>query len=337
LFPGYFECLVVQMVYNSIYSQLASFFFLFAAIFNDILLIRFCLVAANGLLIICAALGWPLWPNYQAIPNVAIDTLVWSIPAFVLHLWAFVVLVLDEQSMKRFDEVDCESLFQFFKRRSGIGRRDFLEILNKGKWTHIPRAGTVIPTDLDFHLIVEGYVNCEIEGWRRRDDDYLQYKSEPFKVKLGSGEVFDLRLANVFDVPIGFFNTSFEATTVSNDVLLFSWSIDALNQFTRAPPVVTQAWRNLIAFSVADIAHRPWLTAVEHHDHMRGQRHTDFAIPPAELEPKSTWYDFFAWVLRSMNPRMPRGLRHAAIPVLSIHSSQALLKDPRLSSRLHKV
>ena len=315
---------------NSIFYQLANVFFVLAAIFSDIILIRFSLVMGNMLLIINAALGWPFWGSYINTPNVQIDTLVWSSLALVLHSWAFFVLMLDARELKPFEDHNSESLYQYFKRRSGICRRDFLPILTKGRWTRVPAKGTLISADTDFHLIVEGYVSCDVEGWRRRDDDFLEYKSEPHRVTLRSGELFDLRFANIFNTPVGFFNTSFAATTASEDVLLFSWSIETLSTFARGCDVVAQAWRNIIAFVVSDIAHRPWLIETDQCGHRLGIRHTDFSIPPVvKTDAKKSFKEFIWWIIRSSDPRPPRGLGHAAIPLLSTGHTEMLMNDPR--------
>src|SRR5947209_4599140 len=116
---------------SSIYAQLASFFFLLAAIFSDILLIRFCLVMGNLLLMINGSLGLPIWPNAISNPfHVAIDVLVWSTLAFCLHLFALTMLIRDERAVKRFPSDDNESLYQYFSNRTGICRRDFIIILS---------------------------------------------------------------------------------------------------------------------------------------------------------------------------------------------------------------
>ena len=98
---------------SSIWAQLASFFFLLAAIFRDLLLLRFCLIAATALfLVIAASLGMPLWPATSSDSGVATDVLVWASVSLVLHLWAFIRLLWDERPMKPF-EGDDEALFQF--------------------------------------------------------------------------------------------------------------------------------------------------------------------------------------------------------------------------------
>jgi hypothetical protein len=319
---------------NSIYVQIANFFFVMAAVFNDILLVRYCLVLANGLLVVAAALGWPLWPDYSATSEVAVDSLIWASVAFVLHLWALVHLLLDQRSGAKFDDENSESLYQFFRRRSGIGRRDFQFILTKGKWTRIKELGVRLDTSHELYLVVEGTVDCQIEDWHRRVDETEQAASPGlgrerrgvFKVRLMSGEMFDLRLANVFDVPVGFLNSSFEARTGSKETLVFSWSVDALLEMKRsATPLVLQGWRNLIAFCVADVAHRPYISELERSNLIHNLRHVDFAIPDKEPRRQTgSLQDYLVWMIRSMDPRPMPGLRRSAVPELSVETTASV-------------
>ena len=284
-------------LYNSIFDQLGSFFFLLAAIFNDVILIRLTLVLGNFFLLLNAALGWPMWPNVIS-EGVQWDSLAWAGSALVLHLYAFTLLLMDERRLRRFTDDNCEAIYQFWRRRSGIGRRDFLHILLKGHWTKIPLSGTSIDCDANFHIIVDGKVEALIEGWRRTPED-VNYLKEPFITILASGDVFDLRLCNIFDAPIGFFNNRFKATTVTNDVLLFSFSLEALVELaTKSPQVVMQSWRNLIMFAVADIAHRPWKMKAEEPDSRPSARHPDFTISKVE-EPTFTFTSFALWFVKS--------------------------------------
>lgn len=288
-----------------------------------------------------------MWPNSgstgEAVP---LDSLVWSSIAFILHSWAFLVLLVDEREGKRFDDDDTESLYRFFLNRSGISRRDFHPIFTKGKWTRISRVGSNIDTDKELFVLVEGSVDVEIEGWHRRQDLEISpdgpvaksststSDSEPYKIRLYSGELFDLRLANVFRVPVGFFNKSFGARTASENVLLFSWPIEALEEFsTKSPPVIIQAWRNMIAFAVADIAHRPLGSDEDRQAQMNGHRQVDFTVPREDSSSnEKTIRNFFWWLIKSMDPRPLPGMRRAAVPVLSSSSAAAVYNDPRMSS-----
>lgn len=303
------------MTYSNLYAQLASFCFLMSAVFSDLLLLRFCLVLANALLVVAASVGFPLWPDFVGT-GVAVDTLVWSSVALTLHIWAFVRLLLDERPIPPFKNPNDEALFQYFNARSGIGRSDFLEILEKAEWVSVPEVGRLIPCEDHLYVIVEGAIECKIRGWKRRPGEEAPEGEE--EIMIGSGELFDLSLANVFGLPIGFYNQGFEARTLTGHALLASWDKAALEGFAyRSPPIVPSAWKNLVAFAVADVAHRqrrPGETL------QRSKRHADFSPPPEAMAPKkrpSCWAwtkTFFIWIFTSMDPRPPKGLRHYAVP-----------------------
>jgi hypothetical protein len=300
---------------SNIYAQLASFFFLMAAVFTDLLLLRFCLVVANAMLVVASALGFPLWPDYIA-PGVAIDSLVWASLALTLHIWAFIRLLLDERPLKPFEDADDEALFQYFNARSGIIRSDFLGILERAEWVRVPEAGRLIPCDDQLYVIVEGAIEGRIKGWKRRPEHVPDHQDVE-EIVIGSGELFDLSHANLFGMPIGFYNEGFEARTLLPNALLASWSTEALEEFGfRSPPIVSSAWKNLVAFAVADVAQRHRIPG---DTLLRSKRHRDFFPPPhhADKTKKGCWAStkaFFLWIFMSMDPRPPKGLRHYAVP-----------------------
>ncbi|KAI9021827.1 hypothetical protein DFJ74DRAFT_670666 [Hyaloraphidium curvatum] len=317
---------------SNVWAQLASFFFVLAAVFADLLLLRFCLVAANALLVVAAAVGFPLWPDVAG-QGVAIDTLVWSSISLALHLWALIRLLLDERPLPPLPDPDDEGLFQYFATRTGIGRSDFIFIIERGKWTHVSAPGKRIPCTDALHVIVDGLVECEVQGWKRRAAD--EFREGTHRFALGSGELFDLSLANAFRLPIGFYNREFSAATRTADVLLFSWTREALDQLASGPPVVQQAMKNLVAFAVADVAHRQRLAETEGVEGTlkRGLRHPDFRVPlPGEDEPPPKPFlrrvgACFMWILKSMDPRPPQGLRHYAVPKQYIEDTGTLRRQ----------
>ncbi len=138
------------------------------------------------------------------------------------------------------------------------------------------------------------------------------------EIVIGSGEMFDLSHANLFGLPIGFFNEGFEARTLLPGALLASWSIEALEEFAyRSPPIISSAWKNLVAFAVSDVAHRHRIPG---DTLQRSRRHKDF-FPPlphvidnAERGFLASTKAFFLWIFMSMDPRPPKGLRHYAVP-----------------------
>ena len=296
---------------GSIFSQLASFFFLLAAVFADIIIIRFVLIIGSIFLLINGIMGLPRWPNTSNLPIVAIDVIVWSGLTLVLNLYAFTCLVLDEHVNKRFPQDESESLYQFFYRRSGIHRKDFLTILNEAQWTKVEETGARIPSETSFHLVVEGIVHVRVEGLQRRSEKGYLPSENTFTSTLRSGNMFQMRHANIFKIPIGFLNTGFEARAGCNEVLLCSWSLDSLERFAKGPTAVIQAWRNMIAFCLADIAHRPYVPE------SNLLRDPDFEIIE-EIKPRFSTRILatFKWILHSVNPKPPKGLRHRPMPTI---------------------
>jgi hypothetical protein len=303
---------------NAVYGQLGSFFALLGALFEDIMLIRFCLVIANLFVMTYAFFGWPQWTGVKHLQHAATDVFVWSSLAFLAHLYALAHLIYDERYIRRFKEDDSESLYQFFRNRSGICRREFGAILSRGRWTKVAKKGTAISTERDFHVVVEGFVSMEIEGLSRQDGEVALHRKEAFHGRLGSGEMFDLKHANLLNIPIGFFNASFKAVSDSDDVLLFTWDVDALRDCSRSAPVFSQVWRNMIAFCLADMAQNECPIGAEN---FCGRRHPDFSIPLGDYQPRNTWPEFFKWIIKSLDPRLPRGLCRNSIPVTALDCS----------------
>src|SRR4051812_22438689 len=78
---------------GSVYYQFANLFFLLAALYTDILLIRGSLVLGNLMILIQAALGWPFYPCWTNAPWVSLDTLVWSFLSLLFHSLAVLRLL----------------------------------------------------------------------------------------------------------------------------------------------------------------------------------------------------------------------------------------------------
>ncbi|KAI9010549.1 hypothetical protein DFJ74DRAFT_684864 [Hyaloraphidium curvatum] len=319
----------------NLWSQLASFFFVMSAVFTDLLLLRVCLVLANMFLVVHFGTGIPVWPEITTSGGPAVDSVVWASIALALQLWALVRLFLDEWPMKPFAAPNDEALYRFFNLRTGISRVDFVDILGRGEWVHVYERDKQLPTEGYLYILVDGAVECTITDWRRRPTD--ERREETSRFVLGSGDMFDLKLVNVFSIPVGFYSEGFEARSASEETLLFAWPVDVLADFaTKYPPVVGSAWRNLIAFSLADVAHahtNPTRNSKYSPEDPESafpgddviarlsKRHADFDTRPETRSMKrrkrGCWpstVDFFSWIVRSMDPRPPKGIRHYAVP-----------------------
>jgi hypothetical protein len=153
------------------------------------------------------------------------------------------------------------------------------------------------------------------------------------RIVLASGQIFDLAHANVFSLPIGFYNEHFSAKSLVANTLLFSFPDEALADFAlRSPPIIPQVWRNMIAFAVTDVAHRQTPEPSGHEGYDLMHRNPDFLSPlPPKKEPGLTRAvrrirEFLWWIVSSMDPRPPQGLRHFAVPKHYVVNKDATIK-----------
>jgi hypothetical protein len=140
-----------------------------------------------------------------------------------------------------------------------------------------------------------------------------------------SGEFFDYRLFNVFRVPVGFANESFEAQTVT-PVLLFSWDIVDLTAMSHcSSPNLGAYWSLIVLQSMSHAAqrhHNGWRAAdtrdvfdqPEGSEWVDGARSRNFVAPPPPPPPKLSlrqWFRHRVARLRANIAVLPRhGMRH---------------------------
>ena len=117
---------------GSLLSQFANFFFLASGLFNDLLIIRLCLVFAYGFLFIIALMGLPGWGDSPLwTGRMAIDILVWSIlNIVVVHGSGVIRMYYDERSIN-FPTKESEMLWRFFYRHSGLSKAQFQALVLK--------------------------------------------------------------------------------------------------------------------------------------------------------------------------------------------------------------
>ena len=305
---------------NYIFIQISNFFFLLSAFFSDILLIRACLVIAYFLLLLNAALGWPMFPSVDNRPNVAVDSLTWACLNVFFHVWAVVKLLIDEKQRKRFSNDDVEALWSFFRRKAGISRVAFIPILEKGFFLKLEKENQKIDCENYLYLIIDGFVECSIK-WNcneeeEEEEENKEKKYYKHKILLKSGEMFDLRLGNLLGVEIGFLNEEFIATNKTK-CLLFGWSIENLESFQHSITVVNTAWKHILLSAVAEVANKPWKTRVENLDDLKLTRNPSFDYFVLDPDKKTySLYAFLQWIVHSISPLLPTGLRHSAVPII---------------------
>lgn len=324
-------------------QQLSNASFFLAALFGDILFIRFFLAMAYVFLLTTGALGFPSWPSASSTGNVAVDIIVWASLSGSLHLLAFLRLLADERGIS-FKSEDEEQLWRFFHRRSGMGRLEFKQVIKAGNW-HWYQEGDVILDPLTsctkVCLLVEGLAQFKVMGiGQDQEGSDLEMPSLLF-----SGCFFDMRILNVFGLYIGFEGSGIDkwfSVRAKTKCLVYSWSLEELNALaTKSSPAVSHYWRNLIATQVGlalTWREAPYTLPVdgtgqkENPELLAGARSRDFTGPLKRYE-RTAWtpQSFFRWMLRSLTPFMPPGSRHNDLPVHGIMARNRIvaLKDAK--------
>lgn len=307
---------------SALWGQSANVSFFLAALFSDVLLIRIFLAFGFIFLLANALAMYPSAPDVYfntSFPEytVFLDSIIWCLITVPFHFFAIYRHLKDEMPVD-LDE-DDELLWRFFYRRSGMPRLEFREVRRRASQVSF-KAGDTIVVSSDslsyLHLLVEGCVEFVV--------DYNGVPGEPRVLR--SGSLFDLEIANIFGVSIGFENEGFEAVA-KTDCVLLRWSFEAVDEMAnRCAPSVASYWRNMILYTVAtELNHthtgqsHVFVGASGHAEGARyenGERSRDFTEPLLEWEqpPKTTCKTIFSLLRNSINPFPPPGLRHTALP-----------------------
>lgn len=324
-------------------AQLSNVSFFLAAVFGDLLLLRFFLSMAYVFLFISALLGQPRWPSAGSTDAAFLDTVIWAGLSGALHIVALVRLILDERRI-RFKTDDEEQIWRFFYRRSGMGRLEMKQVLKFGRWRRV-KAGEVILDPIaacsSLCLMIEGV------------GKFASTNGEPetgiaaITEKLVSGCFFDMRLLNVMGLYIGFEGYGPEkwfAAVAKTDCLIYEWSIEDLNTMaTHCSPAVGQSWRNLLATQIGltlawrEMPNRPPGSSLGESEStaiLFGMRSRDFTDPLRGYEGRKQWtvLGLLKSAVRSFHLLMPPGIRHNNIPVHGVMARNRMiaLKDSQL-------
>eukprot|EP00049_Salpingoeca_infusionum_P007019 m.114503 g.114503 ORF g.114503 m.114503 type:complete len:401 (-) comp13541_c0_seq2:199-1401(-) len=306
---------------GGMWTILLNVSFMCAAFFHDILLIRICLLLGYVGLFLNAVTGYPGWGDGAVADDyfLSVDTLVFSLFTGFFHLFAVVRLLRDEAKVTLTDKE--ERIWRYFYRRAGMPRLEFKKVFSMGHCAEF-RAGEVIsPKDQPltrFYLILKGVVRFRCE-YNHIADDSWKY--------LRSGDLFDLHLANVFGVSIGFQHSKFFAEALTDCHMLY-WDITQLHAMAaHSGPAIASYWRNLIMFQLALELNRGHLGVFSNGSYdstgklespgwLQGQESADFWRPMKVAEElKLPWYTrLLKWLKQSFGPFPPSGLRHNALP-----------------------
>jgi hypothetical protein len=144
----------------SIYLQCASFCFLCAGQFADLLVVRFCLFGAYSCLFANAIMGSPLFPYWRRPGHVSLDLLGWCCCCLYTYASSIINLLNDERPVPIGAEEDA--LWRMLYRLGGITRKVFAhEVLPEMEVVHF-KAGVELPVDTHFHILYRGLVRLQV-------------------------------------------------------------------------------------------------------------------------------------------------------------------------------
>lgn len=175
----------------SFYNQLASFCFLCAGNFSDILVVRLCLLGAYICLFANAALGSPLWPSWHRPHHVSADALCWGTVCLYVHAYGvYNLLFRDERPVVKFgntskkkkkmdssltesdeltdeeQEIEIieqgrEALWLMLYRMGGMSRLQYKHKIVPHYKVLSYHKGQVLPTGTHFFILYKGLVQLQ--------------------------------------------------------------------------------------------------------------------------------------------------------------------------------
>ncbi|KAG7354067.1 NAD dependent epimerase/dehydratase family protein [Nitzschia inconspicua] len=311
------------------FIYVATFFFVLSAISSDLLFIRISLTGGFLFLVLASLSGQNSSGSFDYIP---LSDGIIDIPMFVnmalfcLNFTIVLRLIRDEQPHGKLTP-DEEALFRFFQSRSGMTPLQFQYVLQNGEFVEFP-PNTVVPKCAStLYLVIEGKVICKTTG---NCSNHTFFKR--------SGEFFDIKLFNLFSLPVGFDNSDIHAKTLTA-TKCFRWNVYGLVAMREAKsPSLIEYWEYLILTSLTGAAIRHHLKRddtlydslmiPERKEWLEGARSRDFLMETTtEAGTWGHWKEQFATIRSSlMHVIPPRGVRqHPALPH-GINPKQAYLE-----------
>ncbi|KAL3906319.1 MAG: hypothetical protein SGARI_004057 [Bacillariaceae sp.] len=254
--------------------------------------------------------------DYIPLSDGIVDiTMFVNMVLFLLNLYIVQRLVRDEGSQGKlsFEE---EALFRFFQARSGMNPLQFKEVLKNGEFVDLPADTAVPKCGTTLYLVLEGLVSCR----GKFDGDKVGHA---FTKR--SGEFFDVKLFNLFSMPIGFDNIEFNARTMT-PVKCFAWNYTGIIAMRDAKsPSLNEYWQYIVLMSLKSSAvmHHlkkndtlyDSLMIPEHKSWLEGAPSRDFWKQPAEYGNWNHWKQQFEVIKKAFGLIPPRGVRqHPCIP-----------------------
>lgn len=256
------------------YIYCSATFFTCSAISSDLLFIRFSLTGGFFFLILASLSGHSSDGSFSNIP---LSDGIYDIPMFVnmllfsLNFYICMRLIRDERPFysKSLNEEEI-ALFRFFQSRCGLTALQFKEILSNGQFLELPPNTAVPNCASSLYLVLEGKVSCK-----------AKFQGNVFGESFvkRSGEFFDIKLFNLFSLPVGFDNVEFNAKTMT-PTKFFCWDVYGMIAMRESKsPSLKEYWEYMVLRALTG-------AAIRHHLKGRHTLYDSLLIPEHE-----TWLE----------------------------------------------
>eukprot|EP00127_Corallochytrium_limacisporum_P001146 Clim_evm9s42 gene=Clim_evmTU9s42 len=336
---------------TGLWMWFSNFFFLLAAVFTDLLLIRGSLSIAYMFLLINAACGLPRWPYMSVEGYMSLDGVIVATFVGFFHCIATWRLMWDERPLK-FD-ARGEELYRFFYRRCGMNRLECREVLKRGRFVHFKEGQEILTLDESrrkCYIVIRGVVELRISDVRSSiSGNSLDLKANHDATAqerlVRSGHFFDFYLINLCGINVGCHHSTLDATA-HTDCVLFELTTCALNDLLwKQSSAMAHYLRSFFMYCIAaeynmrvveDASFFDALGREEEHDYINGAKSRDFTEPLKEDEiPKK---GYLSWILGSLTICPPPGLRHSGLPPSAQrHRGEVLTRYKQMPDILNAV
>jgi hypothetical protein len=182
-------------------------------------------------------------------------TFIINICLFFINLVIVCRFISDEIPKQKLNEEE-QALYQFFSCRCGVTRLQFDEILKQGQFIELEADLEVPYVESTLYLVIQGVVQCQTSL-----NDKIEEGHDAFLKR--SGQFFDIKLFNLFTLPVGFDANEFRAKTITK-TKLFGWTVKGLiNMRESHSPALLPFWEYMVLRTLSDAAVRYHLRAVD--------------------------------------------------------------------------
>ena len=251
---------MVYVVQEPPYIYAATACFAGAALSSDLLVVRSALMGGFFFLVLNSTSGMSMDGSFSKDTLVLVNgkiqiTLIVQALLFLLNLVVCSRFISDEIPKRKLTEEE-RALYQFFHCRCGLTRLQFDEILKQGHFIELESNKDVPNLESTLYLVLEGMVECSTSFFSETEEGQDAFLKR-------SGQFFDIKLFNLFTLPVGFDANEFRAKTVTN-TKLFGWTVKGLIAMRESfSPSVLPFWEYMVLRTLADAAVRHHLRATD--------------------------------------------------------------------------